>query len=138
MILDTIANFSRYAREERRLARGLEYIAGITDKNELSPGKHEIEGDEIYAIAVEYRTKAAEIASFEAHAKYIDIQYVVSGEEVIEWAPVGDLDVVKEYSEEDDASFLAGDCPTTRLYLRQAEFFEIEEPEEREAVKVEF
>ena len=45
--------------------------------------KYDIEGEKAYAIASTYHSKNEEDAKYEAHKKYIDIQYVFKGKELI-------------------------------------------------------
>jgi YhcH/YjgK/YiaL family protein len=49
---------------------------------------HTIDGKSSYAIISEYQTKNPEDARFELHHNYIDIQYVVDGEELLGIAPL--------------------------------------------------
>ena len=60
--------------------------------HELQPGRIEIDGDQVYASIQVYETHPPlEEVRFEVHRKYIDIQYVASGEEVMGWAPASIL-----------------------------------------------
>jgi YhcH/YjgK/YiaL family protein len=55
----------------------------------------------------EYLTKNEEDARYEAHQKYIDIQYVVSGKELIGVAPMlQKKDVLEPYDASKDVEFL--------------------------------
>jgi biofilm protein TabA len=49
----------------------------------LDPGRHEVMGENLYYMVNHYITKEAESVKFEAHRKYIDLQYVTEGEERI-------------------------------------------------------
>ena len=62
-------------------------------------------GDRMYSIVMEYDTKAREGALFEAHRKYIDIQYIVSGEELIDVAHLKNMTVTEPYDAEKDIEF---------------------------------
>jgi YhcH/YjgK/YiaL family protein len=42
---------------------------------------------------------------FECHRKYIDVQYIVSGEETIGWAPIELMSVTEAYDLEKDICF---------------------------------
>ena len=46
-------------------------------------GKYEIDGKNIYAMVQEYDTKPVAEKKFEIHKDYIDIQYIIEGEEEI-------------------------------------------------------
>jgi YhcH/YjgK/YiaL family protein len=74
---------------------------------ELPTGRHELEGPALYVNVDEYVTKNEEDARFEAHRKYADIQYVVSGEERIGVLPLEITTVSEPYKDENDIVFLA-------------------------------
>ena len=52
-------------------------------------------------------TKAPDVA--EAHRKYLDIQYIVKGKEVVGWADLADCKIVGEFNEEKDIGKYEGD-----------------------------
>lgn len=51
----------------------------------------------------------------EAHRKFLDIQYVVKGQEVVGWAPVETLTPTVPFSEEKDVGFYTGRCDFMRI-----------------------
>ena len=51
-------------------------------------------------------TKAPDVA--EAHRKYLDIQYIVSGKEVMGWADLADCTLEGEFNEEKDIGRYSG------------------------------
>ncbi len=71
----------------------------------LPDGKYEIDGERVFAMAQRYPTVLAEAPRFEAHRKYIDLQYLASGEEVIGWAPLQLLEVAEAYDAGKDVCF---------------------------------
>ena len=52
-------------------------------------------------------TKAPDVA--EAHRKYLDIQYIVKGQEVVGWADLADCELVGEFNEAKDVGKYTGD-----------------------------
>lgn len=72
-----------------------------TDIKSLPEGSYPILGDEVVANVQEYTTSPKEERSFEAHDKYFDIQYMVSGEEVFGVCKRDTLTVVQEKPEND-------------------------------------
>ena len=77
------------------------------DLTALELKRHDIDGDNLYAPVSEYLTKNEEDARYEAHQKYIDIQYVVSGKELIGVAPMSQKkDVLEAYDSTKDIEFL--------------------------------
>ncbi|MCK7521454.1 MAG: YhcH/YjgK/YiaL family protein [Ignavibacteriales bacterium] len=69
--------------------------------------RHDIDGDKLYSPVSEYMTKNEEDAKYEAHRKYIDIQYVASGKELIGVAPVSQMgEILTPYDETKDVEFM--------------------------------
>lgn len=78
------------------------------DLTKLEVKRYEIDGDNAYALVSEYLSKNEEDARYEAHRNYIDIQYVISGRELIGIAPVSmKKDVLEPYDALKDIMFLS-------------------------------
>ncbi|WP_371368035.1 Toxin-antitoxin biofilm protein TabA [Sporomusa rhizae] len=67
------------------LVKGLTYLAK-TEIASLPVGKHEIEGKDIYVSVNEYETEPRSARRAEAHAEYLDIQFMISGQEQIAYS----------------------------------------------------
>lgn len=67
------------------LQKGLLYLKN-TDLANLSIGRHDIDGDNMFALVSEYQPAPKTDRRPEAHQKYIDIQYLALGEEIIGWS----------------------------------------------------
>jgi len=77
------------------------------DLTKLEVKRHDIDGDNAYALVSEYLTKNEEDARYEAHQNYIDIQYVISGKELIGIAPVSmKKEILEPYDTIKDIMFL--------------------------------
>ncbi len=88
------------------------------DIDELTDGRVEIDGDNVFAVVQRYETARMDALMFECHRKYIDVQFIVSGEEVIGWVPAERMTISRAYDEGKDICF--GSVPTgkwTPLYL---------------------
>lgn len=72
---------------------------------ELPLGKQELEGEHVFVIVQEYFGKAKPDALYESHEKYIDIQYIIEGEEIIGLTTLDKVIVNKPYSEQKDIAF---------------------------------
>jgi len=107
MIADLLQNADLYARLDDRLAVGLKYLQ-MTDFSKFAPGKYLIEDNEVFASVSEYNSKKPEDAKWEAHQKYADIQYIVSGEEKMGYAPLNTMEVTEAYNPDKDIVFLKG------------------------------
>lgn len=106
MVLDTINNAHRYYGLGPRFVRAFEYLAS-TDFHALEKGKYEIEGDELFAIVNEYDTVDPSGEQMESHKKYIDIQYIVKGAELIGHDFLRQQIPSKAYSETEDYMLFA-------------------------------
>lgn len=104
MILDKIDNWNTYFRKESILYDGMRFILEELNEN-IRDGRYEIKGNDIYAMVQSYMTDTTENKKLESHRRYIDVQYIVSGIEVIEWIPTGGLRVMTPYSDENDVIF---------------------------------
>ena len=82
MIIDKIENAKLYSGINSKIGQAFDYI-NKTDLSQIPLGKHEIDSDEVFALVQEYETKDKDESKFEGHHKYIDLQYIVSGNECI-------------------------------------------------------
>ena len=114
MIIDKIENAHIYKNIGERISKSFEYIKA-TDLKTLPTGKYEIDGDNIFALVSEYKTKPESEGKLEAHRKYIDVQYVISGEELMGFAPFGKQQILEPYKEENDIVFFTGDKSFTKV-----------------------
>ena len=79
MIFDKAENMAQYYEKEPLLKKCAEFIERF-EAEKLPDGAYEIDGERVFANVQTYRTKQQdENSRFEAHKKYIDVQYVVSG-----------------------------------------------------------
>ncbi|MDR2232792.1 MAG: YhcH/YjgK/YiaL family protein [Tannerella sp.] len=75
-----------------------------TNFKTLPLGRIEL-GEKMYANVDEYFTKPREGALAEAHRKYIDIQYIVEGNEIIDITSLHNMTVTQPYNAEKDIEF---------------------------------
>ena len=125
MILDTLENYQLYNAINERIAKGFDFLR-TTDLDSLPSGKHDIEGDTIFALVQEYQTKPLEDCKLESHKKYIDIQYVIRGEEMMGVTTQNNQKII-EVNEEKDYTFYEG---TTSLVLVSKGMFTIFFPDD--------
>jgi YhcH/YjgK/YiaL family protein len=107
MIIDKTDNIYKYTSLGEKFQKAFSFI---TDPELLflEPGRYEIDGEEVYALINEYVTKDKSEGQLEAHKKYIDVQYVAKGEELIAYAPSDGQKILSDYNEIKDVSFLEG------------------------------
>jgi len=107
MIIDNIKNASVYNGVNPGIRRALEYLAQ-TDVIALAPGRYAIDGDRVFALVQRYDTKPREQGVWEAHRRYIDVQFVAAGLESMGYARIGSLTVTRPYAAEKDCELLEG------------------------------
>ena len=120
MILDTLDRASHYSPLGPNIVRGLSWLAGF--RPDLPDGRYPIEGDAVYALVQSYGTAAPEEKKFESHRRYLDIQYIASGTEVIQYAPVGTLVPATAYDTAKDYLLYADPKHSTPLLLTPGSF----------------
>jgi len=97
----------------------------ITSNNQINKRIHSMNRNQyekieitkdIFAIEQSYDTRKSDKLLFESHIKYVDFQFMVSGEEIIKVAHTDLLEVDSEYSEEGDYS-LYKTAPSSKIII---------------------
>lgn len=112
MILATLAEADRYAALHPLFPRAFEFLRNA-DLMTLVPGKHDVQGEQLFAIveACGGRTRAE--AKLECHRRYIDIQLVLEGVDEMGWKPVAEcVDPATEFDAARDIRFF-NDAPSS-------------------------
>ncbi len=71
----------------------------------LADGRVELDEDRVFAIVQRYETVKTDSPKFECHRKYIDVQFIASGEEIIGWAPAERMTITDAYDAGKDICF---------------------------------
>jgi len=108
MIIDKLSNSNLYSGLSERINKSFAYLKE-TDFSKIELGKYEIDGDNIFALVNEYNTKDESEGKLEAHKKYIDVQFVAKGSELMGYAPLGNKKIIDEYNEQNDITFFSGE-----------------------------
>lgn len=112
MIIDKVENWRMYHF-------GSAWKSAFDFLNSLSADtedkKYQIQGDDIFAIVMSYKTKKAKKSILESHRDYVDIQTVLVGAEGFECFFRDDLTVDMPYDKSKDAEFYK---QTSLLYTR--------------------
>ena len=119
MVYDKIDNLEIYKGLSDDIYEGLKYLKNATP--DLACGVHDI-SPRVKAIVSEYETKPVNENGYEAHIKYIDIQYLLKGNEKNFCLPIEKLKVAKAYKEEIDAVFYEAEIPAQELMLGDGYF----------------
>ena len=106
MIIDNMRNSGLYLAAHPGFAEAFAFLEKAVAEA-LPVGRYEIDGDNVYAMVQAYDTKPSEAGSYEAHERYIDLQYVMSGVEKIEFLDIAKATVKIPYDPAKDAAFYA-------------------------------
>lgn len=118
MILDTLSNAERYASIHPGIAAALKAVAAFTPEN-YQTGKVELDGDKLYLNCAAYTTHPADTAVMEAHRDYVDVMYMVEGEEIIYVKPTDRLqNITTPYDPAIEALLADLDEDTTAVRLQ--------------------
>ena len=97
MIFDTIENAKTYKGLNERVDRALEEVQKYTAEN-FPAERAVIDGENLFLNFANYVTHPKEEAVAEAHRQYLDVMYMVEGEEIIYVKPTAKLkNITKEY-----------------------------------------
>lgn len=121
MIFDDLKNALRYHALHPGFRRGFEFLSrsGLA---QLEGGRHELEGDRLFALVNRDPGRGHEGARLEAHRKYIDIQFLVDGCEEIGWRSTPECQQITEaYDDARDLMFF-GDVPQSWINLPVGKF----------------
>ncbi|MBF0571501.1 MAG: YhcH/YjgK/YiaL family protein [Candidatus Omnitrophica bacterium] len=127
MITDSIGHLERYAVPKAGAI--LKFIAGHNCAN-LPDGEMEIEGRQLFVRIMSYTPKPAQENHFETHLLYTDVQYIVSGAEIMQTARAKDLTPLTDYDTQGDYQFFKVSGGTTSDLIVQADEFAVFYPTE--------
>ncbi len=121
MILDTLENGRRYFGVHAGFRKAFEFLSQADPAN-LSPGRKEIEGDRLYALVSRGPGRGRREARLETHARYIDVQYVISGIDMMGWKPASACRrATGPFDPEKDVGFFEDD-PETWIAVHSGSF----------------
>jgi len=105
MILDILENSSRYLPLNKGFIKAFEFL-NRPDIETLETGKHEIDGENVFAIVAREQGREKELAQLEIHKNYIDIQFVISGTDTMGWRNLSSCsEPADQYNPEYDLQF---------------------------------
>jgi YhcH/YjgK/YiaL family protein len=108
LIIDRLDEARRYLPLHPLFARAFETLAR-PDIPSLQPGKHLIDGDRLYLVIALDEGVGTERAVLEAHRRYIDIQFVIEGADMVGWRPVKECAQVNQpYDASKDVELYGG------------------------------
>ena len=106
--IDPAELFGQVHRNPERWEQAFRFLA-TTNLATLPIGRHELDGTNLYASVDEYLSREPGDCRLEAHRKYADIQYVISGQEQIGITPLAETREATPYHPDNDILFLDGE-----------------------------
>ena len=101
MIVTDLEHLHEQMPASPRLQTALDFLMK-SRLQDLPDGRIEIDGDRLYALIQSYQTIPWENAKFEAHRRYIDLQFVAAGSEAMGWCHIDGLTETVPYNEAKD------------------------------------
>jgi biofilm protein TabA len=86
-IIDDIENAEAYFTLHPLLERAVVFLRTELPED-AADGRIEIDGDRMFCLLSTGQGKGRQTARLEAHRKYIDLQFVLSGADVMGWKPL--------------------------------------------------
>lgn len=118
MIYDHVKNLSLYKGLTPALDLALDYIAKVSAG--VENGTVQLDYG-VKAVVSEYETRLVNDKGYEAHRKYADVQYAVSGRELVRCKPLEQVVESIPYDEAKDAARYT-DCPGADLVIGEGYF----------------
>lgn len=112
MIFDKIENIDRYS-----FLKQIKHF----DLKDYQKGKIEINEDQFFGIGLEYETKDASACLWEAHKKYLDIHFILEGEEIINISEVLNMNPTMDFDYENDYQLFKGNKQQS-IHLKKGYF----------------
>ena len=121
MIYDSVSRWNLYFKGNKTWEKVFAFVRSLSA--DISDGRNEIEGDDIYASVSSYEPLSEADGVFEAHRKYIDIQILLDGCEKIYSCGTDILTAKTEYNEgKDFLLYETPDVPTAELPMKSGYF----------------
>lgn len=120
MILDNIKNLGKYEKVQEQIKNVINYLENF-DKNDFKAGRVDI-NDNLFASLQTYEPLKAGEKEFEVHKDYIDLQYLVTSAERIDFATEDSYGKAYEMDKDGDF-FLTNDIANfSKLILNEGDF----------------
>jgi len=125
MIFDSIKNSRLYTGLSAEFRDVFEFI-NKNDMKDAAAGRYEMKNG-VYYLVQEYDTKPEQEGIFEAHRKYIDVQFIISGRELHKYANISAMKDREPYNDEKDVILFNG---SGFSFILEKSYFAIYFPED--------
>ena len=112
ILIDNIEQAANYYEMHPAFEEAFEFLK-MSTLAELPVGRHEINGEKLFCLVAKDMGRSRAEAKLEAHRKYIDIQYIISGTDEMGWKPTANCDSIDQsYNIDNDIEFFKDDPQT--------------------------
>ena len=109
ILVDTLEQSEKYNELHPAFKEAFEFLKQRT-LAELPVGRNEINGDQLFCLVAKDMGRTRAEVKLEAHRKYIDIQYIISGTDEMGWRPTATCDSIDQsYDIDKDIEFFKDD-----------------------------
>lgn len=128
MILDSLGNSTRYLTVHPSFPRAFQWLEAYDPST--PDGRYEIGSPDLVAIVQRYETASDAQKKWETHRLNGDVQFMVSGSELVGYAPRDLLSIKTPYNPEKDAEFYTPPAGPVARFSLAADSFAIFFPED--------
>jgi biofilm protein TabA len=121
MVLDNLSNCEFYYPQHPLFAKVFSYLRKVKETDFENP-KTEIDGDNCFALFFKTEGKGSDKIIMEAHKKYIDIQYVLKGSDLMGFKPLEQCTQINTAYIEKDDYILFNDQPDANILVKENNF----------------
>lgn len=118
MIVDSISNYQKYVSLHKGFEKAFSFLREL--REDASEGTTMLEEDNMWANIIEISYVPESDNIFEAHRNFLDIHYILSGEEKFGYANCDHLNTVERYNAIDDIELLEGEI--NEILLKKGDF----------------
>lgn len=118
MVFDQIKNAKQYYGLGAGIEQVLRYYECFLDDGKDLPEQTELDGEKIFLIGMNYTGGEEDGVEMEAHRNYVDVMYVVEGEEKFYYKPFASAqNILTEYDADDDCVMLGIDRDVASVHF---------------------
>lgn len=123
MVIDTLQHAETYMRLGKGIETTLRFFQTYQDDGADLPAKTILDGENIFVNGVCYTSEEKPQGQLEAHKKYIDVMYVVEGEERFFYKPFAQVSrITMPYSAEKECALAEIDAGAAQVRFSAGQF----------------
>ncbi|MEN6419606.1 MAG: YhcH/YjgK/YiaL family protein [Clostridiaceae bacterium] len=123
MVFDTLDHAAHYRALGKGIQKALDWYLAFVDDGAPLPARTELEPGKIWINGVNYETAANPAPLMEAHQNYIDVMYVVEGEERFYYKPFANVsEITMPYDSEKECALAKLDPDSNSLRFTAGKF----------------